>query len=68
MNYHRWPVCPDQPVPGVKITVDMPKVRDVVRLVERNGCGLIRTRGSHRQFRHAENPGTVTNRDTQATI
>jgi predicted RNA binding protein YcfA (HicA-like mRNA interferase family) len=36
------------------------KVREVVRMLEKDGWELVRTRGSHRQFRHAEKPGTVT--------
>lgn len=36
------------------------KVREVIRLLERGGWYLDRTRGSHRQFRHAEKVGTVT--------
>ena len=38
----------------------MPKVRDAIRLVARNGWQLVRTRGSHRQYRHPDKPGTVT--------
>lgn len=38
----------------------MPKVRDVLRMLERDGWYLERTRGSHRHFRHATKPGTVT--------
>ena len=38
----------------------MPKVRDAIRLVERDGWRLARTRGSHRQFKHPVKPGTVT--------
>ena len=38
----------------------MPKVRDAIRLVERNGWPHVRTRGSHRQYRHPDKPGTVT--------
>ena len=38
----------------------MPKVRDAIRLVEREGWSLVRTRGSHRQYRHPDRPGTVT--------
>ena len=37
-----------------------PKVRDAIRLVERDGWRHVRTRGSHRQFRHPRKPGTVT--------
>ena len=29
-------------------------------MVERDGWSLVRTRGSHRQFRHPNKPGTVT--------
>ncbi|MDE0293359.1 MAG: type II toxin-antitoxin system HicA family toxin [Bryobacterales bacterium] len=36
------------------------KVRDAMRLVEQDGWSLVRTRGSHRQFRHPNKPGTVT--------
>jgi predicted RNA binding protein YcfA (HicA-like mRNA interferase family) len=35
-------------------------VRDLVRLIERDGWYLVRTRGSHRQFHHPSKPGTVT--------
>ena len=38
----------------------MPKVRDAIRLVEREGWSLVRTRGSHRQYRHPNKLGTVT--------
>ena len=38
----------------------MPKVRDAIRLIEQEGWKLVRTRGSHRQYRHSEKPGTVT--------
>ena len=36
------------------------KVRNLIRLIERDGWYLVRTRGSHRQFRHPTKPGTVT--------
>jgi predicted RNA binding protein YcfA (HicA-like mRNA interferase family) len=36
------------------------KVRDLVALLEADGWILVRTKGSHRQFRHREKPGTVT--------
>ncbi|MYC29448.1 MAG: addiction module toxin, HicA family [Chloroflexi bacterium] len=38
----------------------MPKVRDAIRLVERDGWRVVRTSGSHRQFHHPDKPGTVT--------
>jgi predicted RNA binding protein YcfA (HicA-like mRNA interferase family) len=36
------------------------KVRELIRLLEQDGWWLDRTRGSHRQFRDASKPGTVT--------
>ena len=36
------------------------KVRDAIKLIEGDGWRLTRTRGSHRQYRHATKPGTVT--------
>ena len=36
------------------------KARDVLKLVEKDGWYLSRTRGSHRQFKHDEKPGLVT--------
>lgn len=36
------------------------KVRDVLRLLRREGWELVRQRGSHRQFRHPDKPGVVT--------
>ncbi len=36
------------------------KVRDVVKLLERDGWYLARTRGSHRQYRHPAKRGLVT--------
>lgn len=38
----------------------VPKVRDAIRLIERDGWRLVRTRGSHWHFRHPEKPGIVT--------
>ncbi|MBX3024554.1 type II toxin-antitoxin system HicA family toxin [bacterium] len=36
------------------------KVRDLIALIEADGWQEVRTRGSHRQFRHPNKPGTVT--------
>jgi predicted RNA binding protein YcfA (HicA-like mRNA interferase family) len=36
------------------------KVKDVIKLIEKDGWVLARTRGSHRQFHHPVKPGTVT--------
>lgn len=36
------------------------KVRDVIRLIEQDGWFLVATRGSHRQYKHANKPGRVT--------
>ncbi len=36
------------------------KVREAIKLIEGDGWRLVRIKGSHRQFRHAVKPGTVT--------
>ena len=36
------------------------KVKDLIKLVEKDGWIMVRTRGSHRQFHHPTKPGTVT--------
>ena len=36
------------------------KVREAIKLVENDGWYLDRTRGSHRQYRHASKRGIVT--------
>jgi predicted RNA binding protein YcfA (HicA-like mRNA interferase family) len=36
------------------------KVRDLVRLLEDDGWYLVRTRGSHRQYKHLQKRGLVT--------
>ena len=36
------------------------KVSEILKLIEADGWYLVRTRGSHRQYRHATKPGTVT--------
>jgi predicted RNA binding protein YcfA (HicA-like mRNA interferase family) len=36
------------------------KVNEVVKLIQRDGWFLVRTKGSHRQFHHPSKPGTVT--------
>ena len=38
----------------------MPKVREAIRIIERDGWRRVRTRGSHRQYKHPEKPGRVT--------
>ncbi|MDP6514598.1 MAG: type II toxin-antitoxin system HicA family toxin [SAR202 cluster bacterium] len=38
----------------------MPKVRDAIRMIERDGWRLARTRGSHRQYKHPTKRGLVT--------
>ena len=37
----------------------MPRVRDAIRLIERDGWRLVRTRGSHRVFKHPDKRGIV---------
>ena len=36
------------------------KVGELIRLLEHDGWTLIRTKGSHRQFKNPNKPGTVT--------
>jgi len=36
------------------------KVSELIRLLERDGWQLARTKGSHRQFKNPKKPGTVT--------
>ena len=36
------------------------KVRDTIKLIERDGWRLVRTRGSHRQYKHSVKTGLVT--------
>ncbi|WP_286291474.1 type II toxin-antitoxin system HicA family toxin [Methylomarinovum tepidoasis] len=36
------------------------KVRDLIKRLEADGWVQVRMRGSHRQFRHPNKPGTVT--------
>lgn len=36
------------------------KVGELIRLLEDGGWRLARTRGSHRQYKHANKPGVVT--------
>ena len=38
----------------------MPKVREAIELIEKDGWQLIRTRGSHRQYKHPVKRGLVT--------
>ena len=35
------------------------KVRDVTRMIERDGWHLAAMRGSHRQYKHPDKPGRV---------
>lgn len=37
-----------------------PRVREAIRMVEQDGWFRVRTKGSHRQYRHPEKPGRVT--------
>jgi predicted RNA binding protein YcfA (HicA-like mRNA interferase family) len=36
------------------------KVKELIRLIEKDGWFLVRTKGSHRQFHHQTKGGTVT--------
>jgi predicted RNA binding protein YcfA (HicA-like mRNA interferase family) len=43
----------------VQIVWDV-EVRGVTKLIEQDGWRLVRTRGSHRQYKHPYKPGLVT--------
>jgi predicted RNA binding protein YcfA (HicA-like mRNA interferase family) len=47
-------------MPGVRQRSLAMKVRETIRLIEADGWYHVRTKGSHRQFRHKAKPGTVT--------
>jgi len=36
------------------------KVREAIGLIRQDGWQLVRTRGSHRQYKHSDKPGLVT--------
>jgi predicted RNA binding protein YcfA (HicA-like mRNA interferase family) len=36
------------------------KVKELIKTIELDGWVQVRMRGSHRQFRHSNKPGTVT--------
>jgi predicted RNA binding protein YcfA (HicA-like mRNA interferase family) len=36
------------------------KVRDLIKLIEKDGWYQVRTKGSHRQYKHATKAGLVT--------
>ncbi len=36
------------------------KVRELIKLLERDGWRYVRTKGSHRQYQHSVKSGTVT--------
>ena len=36
------------------------KIRDIIKLLEKDGWALIATKGSHRQYKHSTKTGRVT--------
>lgn len=36
------------------------KVKEIIKMIEKDGWYLVRTRGSRRQFHHSDKSGTVT--------
>ncbi|MFC2172644.1 type II toxin-antitoxin system HicA family toxin [Acidobacteriota bacterium] len=36
------------------------KVRDIIQMIEEDGWYLVRTKGSHRQYKHPEKRGLIT--------
>ena len=46
----------------------MPKVRDAIRLIARDGWRLVRTRGSHRVFKYPDKKGQLLSQAIPASI
>ncbi|MFA5794521.1 MAG: type II toxin-antitoxin system HicA family toxin [Candidatus Brocadiia bacterium] len=36
------------------------KIRDVIKMIEKDGWYMVATKGSHRQYKHTSKPGRVT--------
>uniref|UniRef100_A0A7V3KN81 Type II toxin-antitoxin system HicA family toxin n=1 Tax=candidate division WOR-3 bacterium TaxID=2052148 RepID=A0A7V3KN81_UNCW3 len=36
------------------------KIRDIIKIIEAEGWYLVKTKGSHRQYKHPKIPGRVT--------
>lgn len=36
------------------------KIRDIIKLIEKDGWRLVATKGSHRQYKHPQKAGRVT--------
>jgi predicted RNA binding protein YcfA (HicA-like mRNA interferase family) len=45
---------------AIRPYLDVRRPRELIRLLEEDGWRLARTRGSHRQYKNANKPGTVT--------
>jgi len=52
--------CTARVLLGVETGTSSMKVRDLIRMLERDGWKQVRMRGSHRKFRHPWRPGRVT--------
>lgn len=44
----------------MKSSVRVWKVKEIIKLIEKDGWFLVRTRGDHRQFKHPTKKGKVT--------
>ena len=44
------------------------KVRQVIRLLRRDGWLIVRTKGDHRQFKNKDKSGTVTVNGTESDV
>lgn len=42
------------------VSMDKLKVKEVIRLLENEGCVLVCTKGDHRQYKHPTHKGKVT--------
>ena len=48
------------PSPCHKVIKDIMKIRDIIKLIEKDGWTLARQKGSHRQYKHPVKKGLVT--------
>lgn len=45
---------------NINISMNKFKTKEVIKMLEEDGWTIVRTRGSHKQFKHPKKKGTVT--------
>ena len=60
LSFHSLARAPHCALSGALLVACGLKVRDIIKLIQDDGWILIRTRGSHRHFKHLQKPGLVT--------